>query len=177
MHVSLMQNSGKYQLEITQINHCLQTKTSVSLCESTSEKTIKECNSILSKHPDSVIMYPQGDKKREIRNKCTHWFHVVAMHQWVVACAWDRMSTVHNSVWFSARLQGFAIQSTHSSSLPASLLMCVCSPHALLPLTYPCWSCSYPQTTYANKGWTIPGSREGWPRIDAIIVVHACSWV
>lgn len=94
--------------------------------------------------------------------KCTHRFHVVAIHQWVVACAGHRMSTVHNSVWFSARLQ--AHDTVHTELASSCLYSCVCSPHALLPLTYPCWSCSYPQTTYANEGWTIPGSREGWPR-------------
>lgn len=112
-------------------------------------------------------------KEKHIDKKCTHWFHVVAIHQWVVACARDRMSTVHNSVWFSAGLQG-SRYSPHTARL-SCLYSCVCSPHALLPLTYPCWSCSYPQTTYANKGWTIPGSREGWPRVDAITVLQSWS--
>lgn len=135
----------------------------------TSKKTIKGCNSILTKHTDSDMQI-----KEKTYKESTHWFHVVAIHQWVVACARDRMSTVHNSVWFSAGLQG-SRYSPHTQLASPCLYSCVCSPHALIPLTYPCWSCSYPQTTYANKGWTIPGSKEGWPRVDAITVLQAWS--
>lgn len=113
--------------------------------------------------------------------KCTHWFHVVAIHQWVVSRARDRMSTEHNSVRFRSRLQVHSTVHTHRSSLRVCTHVCVYSPHALLPLNYPCWSCSYPQTTYANKGWTITGRREGWPKVMLMLyymlVPHYCHFI
>ena len=80
------------------------------------------------------------------------------------------MSTVHNSVWFSARLQ--AHDTVHTQLASSCLYSCVCSPHALLPLTYPCWSCSYPQTTYANEGRTIPGRERGVAKGLMLLLYH-----
>lgn len=68
--------------------------------------------------------------KCDLRKKYTHWFHVVAIHQWVVACA--GLSTVHNSClvqWETPGLQ----YSPHCSSVSPRLLMCIQSTCTLSP--------------------------------------------
>lgn len=174
MHHLLLKMFGSHLSDKnTLFNHCghIKLKTPDELYKSTSKHNIWAAAS-----PNTLTVSHLLWKMRQDKHKtCTHRFHVVAIHQWVVACSRDRMSAVHNSVWFSARLQ--AHNTAHTQLVSPSLYSCVYSPHALLLLTYPCWSCSYPQTTYANKGWTIPGNREGWPRVDAITVVHAWSSV
>lgn len=131
--------------------------------KSTSEGNISQHHHLLGVTSESsyfIAFHPS------VNVSCTYWFHVVAVHQWVVSCAWAWMSTVHHFVRFSAT------QSTLlSSSVCVSTRVYVqstCTPSA----NRHCCSCSYPHTTYANQGWTIAGSREGWPRVGAIIVLQ-----
>lgn len=115
---------------------CLQIKveTSLSFCEETNTQQIWE----EQQHPHHTHWQSRAVSwgKLEEDTHCTHWFHVVAVHQWVVACAGHRMSTVHNSVWFSAGLQAHGTVHTLQQPL-LSLLMCMeptCTPSSNLPL-------------------------------------------
>lgn len=80
----------------------------------------------------------------------TYWFHVVAVHERAGACGWHRMSTEHNSAWIRATLQ--ADSTVHTAASLLTLYSCARNPHALLPLTFPCWPCSYPADNLCKSG-------------------------